>query len=80
CVSRDAACGVVLGWVDSSSVADSVTICDSLPAGEWLETGPFDLSGDWSGRTIDSLWLRFEYDGGMLDRPVRIGWVRLEEE
>jgi hypothetical protein len=79
CISMDASCDVIIGWEDTAHNADTVTIYEDLPAGEWVEIGPYDLSGDWNHRTIETLWLRFSYTSEVENR-VRIGWVRLEEE
>jgi hypothetical protein len=79
CISPDAACDVIIGWEDTSHGSGTETIYEDLPAGEWIEIGPYDLSGDWSHRTIETLWLRFSF-AVKADYPVRIGWVRLEEE
>jgi hypothetical protein len=79
CISPDASCDVIIGWEDTSHASDSVMIYEDLPAGEWIEIGPYDLSGDWSHRTIETLWLRFAFTSRE-DHAVRIGWVRLVEE
>jgi hypothetical protein len=79
CISLDAACDVIVGWKDTTGGSGSTTLCEDLSAGEWEEIGPVDLSDFWSHKTIEELWLRFEFSGNIHNRPVRIGWVKLTE-
>ena len=79
CISTIGSCDVIIGWEDISSVSGTAVLYDDLPGGEWVEIGPMDLSGSWSGKTIETLWLRFSFGGNIYNRPVRIGWVKLTE-
>jgi len=67
---------VVLGWADSHGGRDSIEV------GELTSTygrmAAFDLSTEWSGITVQLVWLGFRYTSSVTPR-IRIGRVWLEE-
>ncbi len=69
---------VVLGWVDSHGNRGSSIVGTLTTA--YGRTEPFDLSSIWSGRTIESLWLRFDpANHQLLSSRIRVGRAWLGE-